>query len=253
MQDLISAWKNFDHTKRPYLLDGDEIPENFIVRHKGWKEYISNPNLGDGNDTKLHLDLLPIPFVGNLKTASVFLLMLNPGLGHHDYFGEYKISEYRKALLENLQQSKSSSFFFLDPQFSWHGGYQYWHSKLHNLIKQFSEKPEIGISYGQALNFFRKEIAIVELIPYHSVSFHLPEKVIRELKSAQLVQKFMTEQAETKNCLVVVTRSVEQWKLPKGKNVVCFTPQQARSAHLSVESERILNFLGERFVATGKS
>jgi hypothetical protein len=253
MQDLISAWRNFDHTKNPYL-DGDEIPQNFIKRHNSWEEYISNPNFGDGSDaTKLHLDLLPIPFVGNLKTASVYLLMQNPGFGHHDYFSEFKIPEYRAALLNNLRQTESTSFFFLDSQFSWHGGYQYWHKKLHKLIKKFSKKPELSISYGQALNFFRKEIAVVELVPYHSVSFDLPEKIIRKLKSAHLAREFVKEQAETKDCLVVVTRSVKQWKLSECKNIICFNSKQARSAHLSAQEDKILEFLGKRFATHNNS
>lgn len=248
MQDLISAWEKFDASKRPFVLEGDYIPLEVATKQlKDWDEFIDDHDFGAQNDDKLHLDLLPIPFIGNLKSASVFLLMLNPGLGPHDYFSEYKIPEYRTALVANIHQKELNSFLFLDPIFSWHGGYEYWHSKLHQLIKQFGETQEPAISYGNARRFFQQEIAVVELVPYRSISFSLSDKVIESLNSARLAREFVKEQAETKDCLVVVTRSVKQWNLPERDNIVCFNSQQARSAHLSAQGKKILEFLGRRY------
>jgi hypothetical protein len=171
--------------------------------------------------------------------------MLNPGLGPHDYFGEYKIPEYRNALIENIQQKNSNTFLFLDPRFSWHGGYAYWHSKLHRLIKKFAD--DSSISYGRARNFFQTELAVIELVPYHSISFSMSPNVIRKLKSVELAREFVKKRAETTDNLVVVTRSVKTWDLPKRDNIINFSGQQARSAHLSHQSEKILNHLHGRY------
>ena len=44
-----------------------------------------------------------MPFVGDLQSADVFLVLLNPGLGPLDYYGEEKNEPgYREALLANL-------------------------------------------------------------------------------------------------------------------------------------------------------
>ena len=68
MPDIISAWRNFDHEKRPYLLEGDEIPQSLVRHNDGWEGFIKDPDFGASNDNKLHVDLLPIPFIGNLSS-----------------------------------------------------------------------------------------------------------------------------------------------------------------------------------------
>ena len=179
MHALLSAWKDFQPKQAPYVLPGDEgllAETQLCCRFAGWNGFVADPEFGAPGNSKLHLDLLPIPFVGNLKTASVFLLMLNPGFGPHDYFGEYAVPEYRSALLDNLRQTRGNSFVFLDPRFSWHGGFDYWHTKLRNVIVAFAQNS--GISYGRARQFFQSSIAALELAPYHSVNFSVPGEVL---------------------------------------------------------------------------
>lgn len=252
MHALISAWNRFKPEQPPYVLPGDEVvlnEEHLYCRHAGWDGFVADPDFGVPGNSQLHLDLLPVPFVGNLKTASVFLLMLNPGFGPHDYFGEYAVPEYRGALLDNLRQTRSNSFLFLDPRFSWHGGYDYWHTKLRNVIITFARS--VGISYGQARQFFQSNIAALELTPYHSVNFTVPGRVFNALHSVQLARAFVHEEllprARAGECLVVVTRAVKGWQLPTHKNVIAYTATEARSAHLSPKSRggsAILKFLG---------
>jgi len=89
MHALLEAWKDFDASRRPHVLLGDEAilaDDRRICRYDGWHGFIANPDFGKP-DRRLHLDLLPIPFVGNLEAASIFLLLLNPGFGPHDYLG----------------------------------------------------------------------------------------------------------------------------------------------------------------------
>jgi hypothetical protein len=251
MHALLSAWKKFQPEKPPYVLSGDEIvldEPDLCCRYAGWEDFIADPEFGAPGNLQLHLDLLPIPFVGNLKTASVFLLMLNPGFGPHDYFGEYKVPKYRAALIDNLRQTRSNSFMFLDPRFSWHGGYDYWHTKLRNLITTFAET--VSIPYDRAREFFQTHIAALELAPYHSVNFAIPGRLFNSLRSAQLARDFVHDEllphAKSGKCLVVVTRAVKNWRLPAYKNVVAYTPAEARSAHLSPKSRggsAILKFL----------
>lgn len=251
MHALISAWKNFKPEQAPYVLPGDErlfSEAKLCCRFDGWDGYTGDPEFGAPGNSRLHLDLLPIPFVGDLKTASVFLLMLNPGFGPHDYFGEYTVPTYRSALLNNLRQTRGNSFLFLDPQFSWHGGFNYWHTKLQNVIVTFAKSA--GISYGRAHEFVRSSIGVIELAPYHSVNFAVPDRVFNSLRSVQLARSFVHDElllrAKSGDCLVVVTRAVKRWKLPVHRNVVVYTATEARSAHLTAKSRggsAVLKFL----------
>ena len=43
--------------------------------------------------------------MGDMLNASIYVLMLNPGLGPGDYF-EYKVPSFRQALLANLRQER---------------------------------------------------------------------------------------------------------------------------------------------------
>jgi hypothetical protein len=255
MHALISAWNRFDPEQLPYVLPGDAAildQADLYCRHASWDGFIAEPDFGVPGNLQLHLDLLPMPFVGNLKTASVFVLMLNPGFGPHDYFGEYTIPDYRAALLDNLRQTQDNSFLFLDPQFSWHGGYDYWHTKLRNVIVAFAKN--VGIPYGQARRFFQSNIAVLELAPYHSVNFAVPHRVLTSLHSVRLARAFVSEEilprARAGECLVVVTRAVKSWELPVHENVIAYTASEARGAHLSPQSRggsAILNFLGSMY------
>ncbi len=52
---------------------------------------MADPNFG-GSRKRLHLSLIPQPFCGNVYSARVVILALNPGLNPLDYFGEYCVS-----------------------------------------------------------------------------------------------------------------------------------------------------------------
>jgi len=99
---LITAWRRFDSKRVPHVLDGDEelVSGGSVTScvYKSYPAYIRSSAFGV-TDGQLHLGLLPMPFVGNLERASIFILMLNPGVGPHDYFGEHGLTEYRDALL----------------------------------------------------------------------------------------------------------------------------------------------------------
>ena len=251
MHELLSAWKDFQPHQAPYILPGDEslLDETKLYRRfKGWDGFIADPEFGTPGNSQLHLDLLPIPFIGNMKTASIFLLMLNPGFGPHDYFGEYRVPDYRSALLDNLKQARGNSFLSLDPQFSWHRGFDYWHAKLKDVISDFAHQK--GLPYGRARKFFQSRIAALELVPYHSVKFSVPTGVSNSLRSVRLARAFVQEEllprAKNGDCLLVVTRAAKHWQLSAHRNVIIYGATEARSAHLSPNSRgglAILKFL----------
>lgn len=261
LDNLIVAWKAFHTSQAPYVLEEDRpVLDQWDKKRsrkpsssayhpaQNWADYTNAPDFGAPHDSRLHTGLLPMPFMGNLSEAKIFILMLNPGVGPHDYFGEYKVPEYREALLANLRQdAHPDGFLFLDPKFSWHGGYRYWHSKLRTLIDEFSKRRRIP--YGEARRTVQKAIAAIELVPYHSEHFAVPSSVTRDLRSAQLARSFAMELAARSDCLVVVTRQSREWNLNgigPTENVVEYSASEARAAYLTPDSpggRRILRFL----------
>jgi len=66
----------------------------------------------DGEDTRFYLSLLPVPYLGNLKSADIFILLLNPRFGLHE-FEDDADPIYRGCLEQNLsQQLKRAEFPF---------------------------------------------------------------------------------------------------------------------------------------------
>jgi hypothetical protein len=251
MHELQTSWKSFNFKEAPYVLPGDEIildNTRLFCRFASWEQFVTAPNFGDPARSELHLDLLPMPFIGNLKSASVFLLMLNPGFGPHDYFGEHNVPDYRNALIQNLIQSSDNSFLFLDPRHSWHAGFCYWHDKLRGVIKRIAK--DTDISYGDARRFVQKRIAVLQLAPYHSVGWSVPDRTLNAFRSVELARSFVHDKliprARSGDCLIVAVRKVNHWRLPSLDNIVAYSATEARGAHLGPDSRggaAILEFL----------
>jgi len=171
MDQLIEEWKGCELESGPYLLEGDkrliQYPERYVY-HKTFKEYIQSNDFGLSN-AKLHLGLIPIPYMGNLRDSSIFILMSNPGLSNIDYYGEQYNSDYKDGLKNNLRQENLDHqfpFVSLNPQFSWHAGFEYWWSKFYSLVEIESKRRQI--SYRDVLSIFARSISVLQLLPYHS-------------------------------------------------------------------------------------
>lgn len=250
---FLTAWRDYQ-PQAPYHLPTDKLllsHSKHVTRFEEWQSYISDHDFGKRDKGQLHLDLLPMPFVGDLQKAVVFLLMLNPGLTPSDYFGEYQVTDYRSALLRNLKQNEDPSFLFLDPAYSWHGGYLYWQAKLGNLILELSQRQ--GCSFGDARRQMQGRVATIELLPYHSSFYNVPPRLLNTLGSVSLAKSYVLEElvprAVDGECLIVASRAKRQWGLPDHKNIVAYTGTEARAAHLSAKTrggDAILSFLENR-------
>lgn len=214
-----------------------------------WEKYLQD-GLPNGQDFALHLGLIPLPWLGDLERASVFILLLNPGLDPSDYFGEYKVPGLREALVENLRSSPDRQYplLWLDPKHSWHSGARYFRGKLNWLVEEFVQQG--AKSYLEALQFVASQVCCLQLVPYHSVSFGLTDNVVSRLKSSALARRFVREHlAARPGILTIVTRRSKDWGLEDGGRVVVYTGAEARSAHLGRNSrggKAILDHFGLR-------
>ncbi len=247
MTDLLKSWDEWHGKSAPFILDEDKAilssarSTNASVTHTSWPEVYGDVNFGAPGDNRLHLGLVPHPFCGDLKNAEVYILMLNPGYGPWDYFGEFEVPDYRKATLSNLKQQFTSDtlpFFMLDPKFAWHGAFRWWHGKFAKVIEQLAEIK--GISYSQARYDLGHKISSIELMPYHSTSFHDSDHWVRDLPSVNLAKEFVKEYVIPKvrsgKAIAIVTRRADIWDLPEHSGVIRYSKSEARAAHLSPNS-----------------
>ncbi len=220
---------------------GTARSQKAVLVRQGWRAAYSAADFCAPGDTRVHLGLLPQPFCGDLRRASVYLLLLNPGLGPDDYYGECEVPAYRAALLANLKQRwprGTTPFVFLDPRFAWHGGFGWWHGKLARVIEQLALK--WAVPYATARARLGSCLASIELFPYHSATFRDAGGWLRGLPSVELARRFVRETVVPRvrrgEAIVIATRQVSAWGLPRLRGVVTYTTGQARAAHLTPES-----------------
>jgi hypothetical protein len=243
--ELLDSWAAYRPDSAPFVLPADrdvlesERSRKAIVIRRSWKEAASAPDFCAQGDTRLHLGLLPMPFIGDLRTATIYILLLNPGLSPHDYYGESEVLSYREAVLANLAQSpRHEPFLFLDPALAWHAGFSWWHGKLAKVIAHLASV--WGLSFAAARSRLGRTLASIELFPYHSAAFKDSGGWLRGLPSVRLARSFVAEHVMTRvragEAIAVVTRRVSDWNLPDLAGVVTYCGAEARSAHLTPSS-----------------
>jgi len=111
-EKLIEFWKRCDlagpdlaHPDDLVLLkrEGTELIQNIP---EDLNSFLQGPQFAD---PRLHLKLVPQPYAGDLGNARIVVLLLNPGLGYTDYWGEMNKTGFRERLEKNLLQSFDDS------------------------------------------------------------------------------------------------------------------------------------------------
>ncbi len=245
--DLIEFWRQARISKPPFAHPADlEV----LRTHARWIEddaadfesYISGPRFASFDDDRFHLSLLPVPYAGDLERADFIILLLNPGFSYTDYWGETHVPEFRTRLLYNLSQQLEKSeygFLYLDPQFCWHSGFVWWEKKFRELVQEIARLKFNG-NYRDALREFSHRVASVELVPYHSSSFHehgIIERLPSVAKVRAFVQRDLVPAARAGEKTLIITRQAKAWGLASEKgNIVVYEGGHTRGASLSPRS-----------------
>jgi hypothetical protein len=144
-------------------------------------------------DLRLHLDVLPEPFVGR-REAPVVLLNLNPGYSPEGprFHGD---PSFAARLRRNLLHLPAEyPLYLLDPEVTG-PGHDWWKSKLRHLIKQVGYR---GVANG---------VLCVEYFPYHSRRFkHGRLSLPSQQYSFSLVREVLERQA-----VVILLRGRRLW------------------------------------------
>lgn len=241
MHELFRVWGDLPLDAAPYALSGDaELLGTRSVTIRSWQAYSTAEDFGAQDDTRFHLGLHPLPFIGDLDRAKVVLLLLNPGLGADDYYGEYEVAGFRDRLRANIRQEEMGDypFFFLDPDLAWHAGYTWWHGRLQGIIQELSGV--WGVSHAAARKRVANEIAALQLVPYHSKSYKLPQTVQHALHSVKLARSYCSEVLEPRcqngEVTLIVTRRAEDWGVNAGDHAVVYERSEPRAALIGPRS-----------------
>ena len=196
---MKNPWKNLKADKSDkYIsnIDRKNMPE---LEKKFVKEY------------KLHLELLPEPFVGNPK-ASIYLLNLNPGFSEENGEEHKKNKKLRECIFKNNNQNykhQKYPFYWLDPDLKKTSGGNWWRKKIKQPLKEIGNDELVS-----------KKIFCLEYFPYHSEKF-------KELKSIPIESKEYTfsliEKAIKAEKIIIIMRAKKKWyeSVKDAKGVKC--------------------------------
>jgi len=235
---LVTTWRNLLLTQPPFVLPADLEALGSHGQHhvvlSSYEEYLAEC-LDKPDDQRLHLGLVPQPYFGDVASADVFILMLNPGMHADAYFSEYSAPGYRVALIDNLRQNPGREFplLFLDPQFAWTSGATYFRGRLEWIARALARLK--GYSYREGLSEVARRVSILQLVPYHSTSFGIPSRLVDRLTSSAMARAFVHEALLPRSdALTIVTRQSTWWGLEERVDrVVCYSRSETRAAHLS--------------------
>jgi hypothetical protein len=209
MKQLLNPWVTLA-AEPPFVLESDQ-------------EGVAAFNARIQPEQRLHTELLPEPFVGNLKSARELLLNMNPAYDPKE-LAFHRDPNFVSVARANLKQrALEYPFYFLDPS-GRSPGHIYWSQHLRALTE----------ACGGPLSVARK-VAVVEWCPYHSLGMSrtgAPLQVPSQAFSFDIV-----ERALRRGTVVIMIRAVEWWKaklftLPDHK-VYVFPSKNRQGGYLS--------------------
>ena len=251
IKELINFWRQLKLNNKPFIHKKDkDILENIDRVKLSFKDYIKNVNNLFSNNTQIHTGLLPVPYTGDLQKASIFLLMINPGFNHNDYYSE-TINNYKIALINNMRQEnidKNYPFLFLNPSFCHTSGGVYWLRKFDSLIRGLKDRLR-NKTYEDILKHISKNVCSLELFPYHSKNLKI-NNIVLKCPSVCRIRAIIDELMRRKNTLIVCLRQPENWGVNNNKQIYTLLPRERQSASLKTDTEqgkKILNKLEKTF------
>ena len=181
----------------------DENRNSFILKEE--KAIIEKFNNRVIEKFKIHTDIFPAPFMGNVFTAPVMILVLNPGYDKDErecgYYEKYQ--DWWLEQIQHITPQPEFPLFCLDDEYITFS--DYWDNKLKPLINIVGKKK------------VSENICKVQLFPYHSKNFKplfkklLKEENFQNYLPSQLYSFELVKKAMKRNAIIIIPRSRNHW------------------------------------------
>lgn len=191
-------------------INNPNFDNNHVLRQE--QSIVEEFNEKINNDLyKIHTQIMPSPFMGDVYNASVVILMLNPGYDPKEdiisdedglnYYNRYK--DWWKKEIQHIHTKPNLPFFALDEQYS--KSSDYWVKKL---------KPLTSISTNEKV---ARDICTIQFFSYHSQKYKsIHKKLIKEAGFDNYLpsQKYnfqLVKDAISRNAIIIIARSKKIW------------------------------------------
>jgi hypothetical protein len=232
IEDLIGFWRDFDANGRKPCVHRADLGAMKDQRTK-------QTDLDMSSDSRFfelttpeqkicfHLSLSPVPYMGNLRSADIFLLMINPSAGYTAYCTNADPA-FRQALARTLKQDfkeGENACLALNPQHCGSGWSCYHEQLLGPILSEYATDSGAGahLNYRQALGELSRRVAILELVPYYSAcADQITNRFLRDLTSAQKARKAAQDlRKKAQECdATVMVRGANMWGLGDAGKII---------------------------------
>jgi hypothetical protein len=181
------------------------------------------------NDLGWKTELLPVPYLGNLKRAKIILLCLNPGYNRNLDKKAHEDKYYYQENLKSLNFESHTPFYCLDPRFDYSGGYRWWVRLLKPLIREFG------------LKTLSEKLMCLQYLGYHSKTFRKPPCIL----PSQNFTFCLLKKAMKSKKIIVIMRSKNLWfkSVPELKTYPFIELKNYRMPYLTEKNVKNGNFL----------
>ena len=196
-------------------------PLNLILEDE--RSVIRDFNQIAGEKYKIQTNIMPAPFMGDVKNSSIMILVLNPGYDKKEEIRGF-YSKYHDYWINEIQHKFDTDcpLFCLNEEYCKYSNY--WQTVLDPIVKVLGRNGKEIVA---------KNVSKVQFFPYQSSKYkQIPKSILKNngfekyLKSQrynfQLVKNAIQRQA-----LIVIPRAVKKWydAIPELKDYEykCFT------------------------------
>ena len=180
MNSIVNPWLELPNTG-PYVLKSDTFA-------------IDAFNATASEDHRIHLEILPEPFLG-VPTADIVLLSLNPGFSPEEEKFHHLDDYFRTVALANLaHEEQPFPFYFLEPRKK-SPGHDWWQKRLGSLIELFGHR---AVAHN---------VLCLEFFPYHSKKYSPKTPMV----PSQSYTFALLEAAIERDAVIIGMRSLDRW------------------------------------------
>lgn len=211
---MKNPWTEFlDNSKQDYLILNDDrlVVDQFNEKAK--------------EEHRIHTEIMPAPFMGNVLDSPVLLLLLNPGFDEEeerkDYYNHYR--PYWEKEIQHEHSVPDLPLFCLEDKYTQFS--DYWKRRLRFLIEATSKEK------------VAQNIALVQFFPYHTKKYKdISKRISSDYLTSQKYNFYLVEKAIKRDATIIMLRGKKQWfeaipSLMNYKNV--FFTNSNRNTYLS--------------------
>ena len=157
VDDLIAFWESNDSDEIAFLKSiqqrwngrrGTDL--GFGLHRQGWD---------------VHMELGPVPYMGDLQNSRILLLMLNPSVSPHDYL-THESEKFSARLKQTIEQTEASPCLALDDRFGLTSWFLWYEARFRGVCLDVAT--QLSRDYREVLRSLADNTAILELFPYYA-------------------------------------------------------------------------------------